>query len=63
MEINFRQPGLLLTFDRLLRCIVASGRLKGFNYTVHMIERVVNGQSRVYFITKRLHPETAKFLW
>ena len=54
-----RQSGLPLTPDRLLRCIGASGRLRGFDYAVYMIERVANGQSSVYLITKRLYPETA----
>ena len=56
-----RQSGLPLTPDRLLRCIGASGRLRGFDYAVYMIERVANGQSSVYLITKRLYPETAKY--
>lgn len=56
-----RLPGLQLTPDRLLRCIGASGRLRGFNYAAYMIEQVVNGQSSVYLITKRLYQETAKY--
>lgn len=55
-----RQSGLPLTPDRLLRCIGASGRLRGFDYAAYMIERVANGQSSVRLITKRLYPETAK---
>ena len=48
------------TAERLLRSIGATGRLTGFAYTVYMIEQIVDGQSSVRLITKRLYPETAK---
>lgn len=51
---------LPITADRLLRSLGGTGRLSGFDYAVFMIEQIVNDQSSIHLITKRLYPETAK---
>lgn len=52
--------GTPVTADRLLRSIGATGRLTGFDYAVFMIDQIVNAQSSIHLITKRLYPDTAK---
>ena len=46
--------------DRLLRRMGASGKLRGFLYAVHMIERVRDDPEALRLITKRLYRETAR---
>lgn len=46
--------------EQLLRRLGVSGKLRGFYYTIYMIERVAKDPMAVLLITKCLYPETAK---
>lgn len=46
--------------EQLLRRLGATGKLKGFQYAIYMIERVVKEPAITTQITKCLYPETAK---
>ena len=54
-----RNPAL--DVELLLRSLGASGKLKGFQYVVYMIECVVEEPKRLELITKDLYRETAHF--
>lgn len=45
--------------EQLLRRLGAAGNLKGFRYTVHMIEIVERDPTAAMRVTKYLYPETA----
>lgn len=47
--------------EQLLRHLGVSGRLKGFRYTVYMMERVAEEPTAVFLITKCLYSETARY--
>ena len=46
--------------EQLLRCLGATGKLKGFSYAIYMIETVKKEPDTTTLITKRLYPEAAK---
>lgn len=48
-----------LDTERLLRSLGVTGRLRGFRYTVYMVERIRDDPSQLHLITKRLYPDTA----
>ena len=49
-----------LTTERLLRSLGANGRLTGFNYTVYIVNHLLEEPDSYFFMTKILYPEAAK---
>ena len=49
-----------LSTERVLRALGITGKLLGFQYTIYMIEQVMERQNGVLLITQNLYPETAK---
>ena len=54
------QPELMISTERVLRCLGVSGKLIGFSYVIYMIDRIVEDPTALLLITKNLYPETAK---
>lgn len=49
-----------LDAERLLRRLGSTGNLRGFPYTVYMVERIREDPEAIHLITKQLYPETAR---
>lgn len=54
-----RTPIVFIDAERLLRRLGCTRKLRGFPYTVYMVERIKEDPEAVSQITKQLYPETA----
>lgn len=52
-------PIISIDAERLLRRLGCTRKLRGFPYTVYMLEQIKENPGAVSQITKRLYPETA----